>query len=222
MLSPPVLILCDESNKYTKKIVGAISITLKDFYELEDYITRYRTENLLFGEIKWEKVKKKGKNFDCYSHLISYALNIDSLRFHSNEYTGDQHKANYALLRSISWKLENCGFDGEVGVLIDKIKKEEVELTKDILNYDSKFKHNVKFCVETDSKIFNTMQITDLLCGCIAYKINVINKKKGVINPCKKEFAEVIEAHDQGLPLEFSSRALWGYNSKKIQHYCLN
>jgi hypothetical protein len=215
-----VLILCDESTEYSNKIVGAVSLTVEDFYKLEDYLTRYRLNKVLFGEIKWVKLGSPGKNHECILHLIEYAMTLSSFRFHSNQYSGNQHSAQYALVRSISWKLQNAGYKDVVGILVDKIEKGQIEITKERLNYDHRFKHKINFCIELDSKSFNTLQIVDLLCGCMAYKINILNKGKQS-NKCKREFITRVEQLDSSLPIDLTQAGLWGYGQKKIQHYCL-
>ena len=221
MLTPPILILSDESTEYSKKIVGAVSISLNDFYILENFITKFRVDHKLFGEIKWEKVKTEGNYVDNYLQITQNALNLPSFRFHSNCYSGNQYKASYALVRSISWKLSNCGYKDSVGILFDEREKREVEITRDLLNKDRDFHHQVLFCTETGSKIFNTMQIADLLCGCLSYKINCGVKNITKINKCKNDFIKEIEKIDKGLELELTFGALWKYDSKKIQHFNL-
>lgn len=223
MLNPPILILSDESTKYSKKIVGAISISLDAFYSLEKWILEYRIENKIFGEIKWEKVKCKGRYFNCYLEIIDKVLNTPGVRFHSDSYSGGQYEASYALVRSISWKLTNCGYRGDVGILFDEKDSAQVDITRDLLSGDSRFKHNVIFCTETDSKVFNTMQVVDLICGSLSYKINCVLKSGCDTNSAKVDFIKSVESIDTGLEMDLSFGKLWDYNdSKKIQHYYLS
>lgn len=221
MLNAPVLILSDESVKYRLKVVGAISLILSDFYTLESEINKLRVENKLFGEIKWEKVKNDGKYINTYLHMLNVAFNLKSLRFHSNSFSGNQFKAGYALVRSISWKLKKIKYMDEVGILFDKCQDKETKTTREILEYAPDFYNKLMFCTDTDSKIFNTMQLTDILTGCMAYKLNVINGNITNVNKHKISFIEKVELKVDGLDMETSFSSLWDYDAKKIQHFDL-
>lgn len=223
MLKAPILVLSDESIKYNRKVVGAVSVSLEDFYELEKSIAAYRIENKIFGEIKWEKVKNDGKYVNCYLKIIERAFNLSSFRFHSNSFTGNQFTASYALVRSISWKLKRLNYTGDMGILFDKCENKETAVTRERLNVDHDFYNNIIFCTDTDSKIFNTMQIVDLLTGCMSYKINLINNeiKPNEINEHKISFIKRVESMDDNLEIDTSLGSVWGYNQKKIQHFNL-
>lgn len=224
MLNAPILVLSDESIRYNRKVVGAISISLDDFYKLEEAVTRYRFENKIFAEIKWEKVKNDGKYINCYLKIIKMAFSVPSLRFHSNSFTGSQFKASYALVRSISWKLKRLNYFDDIGILFDKCEEKETVITRERLNRDQDFYNNIIFCTDTDSKIFNTMQIADLLTGCMAYKLNVVNGliDDEQINEHKLKFIKQVELMDDGLEIDTALTNLWGYDQKKIQHFNLN
>lgn len=222
MLKPPIIILSDESTEFTRKVVGAISIPLDVFIELEDWFVKYRLNNRLFAEIKWDKVRCEGKYFRCYLELINKVLSQPEIKFHCNSYGGEQYKASYALVRSISWKLSNYGYTDPVGILFDEKEGKEVDLTREYFSKDHKFHHEVLFCTESNSTIFNTMQITDLLCGCLAYKINCSSGEIDVQSLAKHKFIKEVEKMDSGLEMELTFSPMWKYgDDKKIQHFIL-
>lgn len=222
-----MLITCDESTRYRIKVVGSISIPFEDFLSYEDYLNRERLRLRVFGEIKWDKVGNKGKYYDFYVSAIKKLFANQKARFHSNSYKGDKYRASYALVRSISWKLKNMGYKDKIAVLFDydgDKGRKETELSKQILTTDKTVKHRVEFCTQIDSKIFNILQITDLLTGCIAYKKNKDEiESKGQKNSDKIDFISMIEKEiDNGEDCTAITVGLWQYNcSKKLQHYNL-
>jgi len=222
MLNPPILILSDESTEYSKKIVGAISVPIDIFYNLETWLNKFRIKNKLFAEIKWGKIKNNGKYVRSYLKMIEKTLSYTEVKFHSNCYKGDQYKASYVLVRSISWKLKHYGYLDQLGILFDEKDHKEVAKTSKLLNTDRNFYHKILFCTESDSKIFNIMQIVDLLCGCMAYKINYLSGEIKVVNKFKMNFIKEVEKIDNGFDLNLALSGMWQYNdTKKIQHFDL-
>lgn len=221
MLKSPILILSDESTEFPRKVVGAISIPLESFYELEDWFTKFRVDNKLFGEVKWEKIQSPGKYLNCYLDMIQKTLSIPGVKFHSNCYSGGQYKASYALVRSISWKLSNYGYHDSVAILFDELSCSEVDLTRDYLNGDRRFRHDVLFCTESDSTVFTTMQVVDLICGSLAYKINKLSGKV-VATKVKDYFVGKVDEIDGDLGIELNFSPMWAYSDpKKIQNFDL-
>jgi hypothetical protein len=223
-----MLIASDESTDCSIKVVGATSILLKDFYEFESICTKLRIENNVLGEIKWANLHADGKYFDFYFNLIKHLFSFPTVRFHSNSFTGRQYQASYALVRSISWKLSNSKFNRDLHIIFDENGKsgfKEVEITKDMWSKDFNGRHKFAFCGQIDSKMFNILQATDLLAGCIAHKLNQDElTRKGMNNPIKTKFVEKVENEiDNGESCILSLNSLWKYMSpKKIQHFNLH
>ena len=189
------------------------------FLELERWFVEFRIKNKIFAEIKWEKVKDDGMYFRCYLEMIEKLLNSHGTKFHANGYKGEQYQASYALVRSISWKLSHFKYKDKIGILFDEKDSREVDKTKELLGGDRNFEHNLIFCTESDSRTFTTMQVVDLLCGAMAYKINCALPKVNC-DSNKDKFVTLIEKIDEGLEMNLSFGTLWEYyNSKKIQYY---
>lgn len=220
-----MLITCDESIEYKIKIVGSVSIPFDDFLKYESFVNAKRLENRVFGELKWQKIQEEGKYLDFYFTLIKELFSYPQVVFHSNGYKGNKYKASYALVRSISWKLQNMDYLNAIGVLFDYEGKrgvEETELSRDIFQND--IKHKLIFCTQIDSKIFNILQITDILTGCINYKKNIdeiTTKRQG--SEVKENFINKIEKEIDGeSDCTLTTIGLWKYNGgKRLQHYNL-
>lgn len=220
-----MLITCDESTEFKINVVGSISIPFEDFFIFEDFFNIQRINSKVFGEIKWDKIGEEGKYFDFYFEVTKKLFSYPKVRFHSNSYTSNKYTAVYALIRSVSWKLSNMNNNDDIGVLVDysgEKGRQETNLSREILAKDRRIKHKVTFCNQIDSKIFNILQITDLLTGCVAYKknLNEIKATKG-INRIKMEFIEKIEKEiDGNNDCTAITAGLWKYDcNKKLQHY---
>jgi len=221
-----MLITCDESTEYKIKVVGSISIPFEDFLKFESFVNSERLEQKVFGELKWQKIQQDGKYLNFYLKLITELFSYPQVIFHSNSYKGNKYKASYALVRSISWKMQNISKLCEIGILFDYEGKkgvEETELSRDIFQKD--IKHKVIFCTQIDSKIFNIMQITDILTGCVSYRKNIEEITiKGRNNSIKENFINKIEKEvDGGNCCTLTTAGLWKYNGgKRLQHYNLS
>ncbi len=221
-----MLITCDESMEYRIKVVGSISIPFDDFLKYESFVNEERLKNRVFGELKWQKIQDEGKYLDFYLALIKELFSYPLVIFHSNSYKGNKYKASYALIRSISWKLQNMRDLNEIGVLFDYEGRkgvEETELSREIFQTD--IKHKLIFCTQIDSKIFNILQITDILTGCVSYKKNIQEIiTKGQKNEVKENFIKKIEKEiDDDNDCTLTTIGLWKYNGgKRLQHYNLS
>lgn len=222
-----MLITCDESIDCTIKIVGSISVPFEDFFLYEDYVNRERIKNRVFGELKWQKLGETGKYYDFYLSAIKKLFENDNVIFHSNSYRGNKYKAGYALIRSVSWKLSNMGYKDNLGILFDEEGQRgqmEVRYSRKVLNKDPNIQSDFIFCEQLDSKMFNILQITDLLTGCVAYKKNSEElQTKNKLNSVKEEFIKTLEAEiDNGKEFTLPTVGMWSYNSsKRFQHYNL-
>jgi len=226
-----MLIVCDESTQGNCSVLGGVSISKDEAIEFERKCFIMRFDSMVFGELCWKSITSKGKYLDFYLDLIRTFFSFPTARYHSNSYTGNQYRVGYSLIRSISWKLENCRLYPELNILFDetgKIGKEETEITRHKLNeaYNhigkGRVYHKIRMCNQTDSNVINLCQIADLLTGAVAYKIAI---KEGSIdkNSVNDYFISEIEKIDDKQDISFSfTGKLWNYNEKKIQHYNLH
>jgi hypothetical protein len=218
------LLFLDESTHWPKKVIGAVSILKDDFIKFEAEYIRLRLDEKVFGELKWEKVGNEGKYFNFYLYSIKKLFSFNSVRFHSYEYSGDKYRAAYALIRSISWKLQRIKHSGPLGILFDEYGdtgKREIEKSKECFKNDAAFNHSLSFYTQTKSALFTILQMTDIITGAMAYRVNKDHHK--LSNPIKNKFVKHLESLDKNEDLSLCSpQGLWPYNSKKIQHHNLD
>ncbi len=218
------LLFLDESIKGPRNIVGSISISKDDFIKFESECIGLRLDNRVFAELKWEKVGNEGKYFDFYLAIIKKLFSFKSARFHSYEYTENKYRVAYALIRSVSWKLQKIKHSGPLGVLFDEDGpkgKKEIETSKEFFKKDKQFKHSLLFYTQTNSALFNVLQITDIITGAMAYKIN--KQYHRFNNQTKEKFLKTLEVLNENEDISLCSpEGLWPYYSRKVQHHNLD
>jgi len=220
-----MFVALDECTEWERKIIGAISISVTEAEKFENECFKLRFDHMIFGEIKWDKLKREGHYFDFYKKFLETFFKYKTSRFHSNSFKRNQHTAAYALARSIIWKLQRIGFNGSISFLFDsngdKGREESIK-TRELFNKDSTIKIKIRMCNQGNSTIINLLQVADLICGAVAYKLAVNNNEILSPNKAKMELIEFLESLDNNLDITASLNSkMWGYYEKKIQNYNL-
>jgi len=170
----------DESEEYSKKIFGVITIPEKEIPELEKEWTELRMKHKLFGEIKWTNIDKNYKNYFDFLNLFfeKRRANFHSICFRSKD---QKYKSAYILIKAISWKMKKSGIEEPLFILFDNdgnTGKKETEIIKEYLKKDKDFKLEVEFCNQGVSHVLSIIQLTDLIAGATASKANKIKENK--------------------------------------------
>lgn len=229
-----MLLFSDESNEWTIKVVGMLSLSIDDYIKLESKTHEIRAKYRDFLEIKWTQLPKARTDF--YAEVINIFFSLKTARFHSNSYTdkNTQYHIQRRLCESVSWKLSKAGFTGNLDIFLDRVDKhsrKKVEEMKDIFDAagttrSTKSIHpKVNKCEEIDSEITTAMQLTDLFTGCLAYELNQGTDIKCKKTQFKTKLLKYLIKVTDGQQLSQSSPAasgFWGYNQRKFQHYNLH
>ncbi len=205
----------DSSEEYSKKIFGAVSIPQQEIPELEKEWTKLRIKHKLFGEIKWCNIDK---NYRKYFDFLDLFFREKKANFHSICFRGKNQKyqSAYMLIREISWKMKKSGVAKPLFILFDNdgnIGKKETTVIKDYLDKDKRFKLNVDFCNQGASQVLSLLQITDLLTGATASKVNKIK-----VNAEQLAIINFIETKSN-TPLGWSSERFPDLYEFKMHHF---
>lgn len=180
-----MFLILDESEEHQKMVLGGLLISEKILPSFEAEFVSLRVKHKLFGELKWHRIDQY---YQRYCEFIDLFFNEKSITFHSICYRRggtDKYKAGYALIRTITWKMQNAGINEPLYVLFDNdgnLGDKEAREIRKIAEQDKRFKQRLEFCSQGTSHILGAMQISDLLTGAVCSTINSgtisINKKK--------------------------------------------
>lgn len=99
-------IFIDESHKdYPIQTIGAISCDLGALQDFEVQFLKFKLENLIFHEIKYNQFSKD--DYFCFEKISELFFESKNLVFHCNSFKEHKYKAGYRLIESIFWKLIN-------------------------------------------------------------------------------------------------------------------
>jgi hypothetical protein len=205
----------DSSEEYAQKIFGAVSMPRQEISELEKEWTKLRIQHKLFGEIKWSNIDKNYKKYFDFLSLFfkGKKINFHSICFRDNN---QKYRSAYMLIREISWKMKKSGVTKPLFVLFDNdgnIGKKETTIIKNYLDKDKRFSLNIDFCNQGASHILSLLQITDLLTGATASRINKIK-----VNAKQLAIINFIETKSN-TPLGWSSERFPDLYEFKIHHF---
>lgn len=170
-----MFLILDESEEHQKMVLGGLLISEKILPNLEADFVRLRIKHKLFGEIKWHRIDQY---CDRYCDFIDLFFDEKNITFHSICYRRggtDKYRAGYALIRTITWKLQNAGINEPLYVLFDNdgnLGDKEAREIRKISEKDARFKQKLEFCSQGTSHILGAMQIADLLTGAVCSTIN--------------------------------------------------
>ena len=114
-----MFLILDESEEHQKMVLGGVLLSEDILPDLEADFVKLRIKHKLFGEIKWERIDQYHKR---YCEFLDLFFNEKGITFHSICYRRggtDKYRAAYALIRTITWKMQNAGINEPLYVLFD-------------------------------------------------------------------------------------------------------
>jgi hypothetical protein len=201
-----MFLILDESEEHQKMVLGGLLISEKILPAFEAEFVGLRIKHKLFGELKWHRIDQYHQR---YCEFIDLFFNEKSITFHSICYRRggtDKYKAGYALIRTITWKMQNAGINEPLYVLFDNdgnLGDKEAREIRKIAEKDERFKQKLEFCSQGTSHILGAMQISDLLTGAVCSTIN-----SGTTSANKKKVVEHIISKNGGASLDQAKASL--------------
>lgn len=201
-----MFLILDESEEHQKMVLGGLLISEKILPTFEAEFVGLRIKHKLFGELKWHRIDQY---YPRYCDFIDLFFDEKSITFHSICYRrggADKYKAGYALIRTITWKMQNAGINEPLYVLFDNdgnLGDKEAREIRKIANKDNRFKQKLEFCSQGTSHILGAMQISDLLTGAVCSEIN-----SGTVSANKKKVLEHIISKNGGARLDQARASL--------------
>lgn len=146
---------------------------------MEKDLVSERIKSKLFGEIKWSDISGI-KYHRAYIDALDIFWQEREATYHSCSYRrqADRYKAAYMLIKAVSWKIENhygLGNTPPMYILFDDggaFGAAAFPIIKAYLARDRRFRQKIDFCHQGHSHVMGGLQISDLLCGAIAARIN--------------------------------------------------
>ena len=135
-------------------VLGGVLISEKKLPEFEANFVRLRVQHKLFGEIKWQRIDQY---HDRYCDFLDLFFDEKEMTFHSICYRRsgtDKYRAAYALIRTITWKMQNAGINEPLYVLFDndgRLGDTEAREIRKIAKNDRRFKQELEFCSQGTS-----------------------------------------------------------------------
>ena len=217
-----MFLFVDESEGGIKKVIGGILLPIDKVCEVERDLVNERIKAKLFGEIKWSSVS--GTTYhQAYLNTLDLFWKEREATYHSCSYRRreDRYKAAYMLIRAVSWKIEKhygsrrtppmyilFDYGGSFGTtFFPRIKQ--------MLSRDPSFHLQVAFCNHGHSHIMGGLQISDLLTGAVAARINAVSLSK-----YPKEILSSIETNNGG-PIGVGISRFPRLYEFKMHHYDL-
>jgi hypothetical protein len=203
----------DECVEGEKKVFGGVLLPLDFVPSLEADFVRLRIQRKLWGELKWNRVDQY---WSRYTDFVQLFFNAKKATYQGIIFRNPSKRYNaaYILLRTITWKLQNFGFSGELYVLFDEsgsFGNEELKKIRAFAQNDLKFKIKLSFCNQGTSHVIGALQLADLLSGAVHAEINKLSLQKE-----KKSFYEYIY-NENKQPLSFRNSRLPKLYEQKMQ-----
>lgn len=195
-----MFLILDESEEHQKKVLGGLLISEKILPNFEADFVKLRIKHKLFGEIKWNRIDQYHQRYCDFIDLFFKEKNIT---FHSICYRRegvDKYKAGYALIRTVTWKMQNANINESLYVLFDNdgsLGNKEAREIRKIAEKDGRFKQKLEFCSQGTSHVLGAMQISDLITGAVCSTINL-----GTISMYKKKVLDHIISKNNGDSLD--------------------
>lgn len=212
-----MFLILDESEEHQKMVMGGVLISEKLLPELEADFVKLRIKHKLFGEIKWNRIDQYHVR---YCEFVDLFFNKEEATFHSICYRRggtDKYRAGYALIRTITWKMQNAGINEPLYVLFDNdgnLGDKEAREIRKIADKDPRFKQKLEFCSQGTSHILGAMQIADILTGAVCSSINNEN-----LEPNRDYVRKHITKRNNDVDLGWASLTLPKLNDLKIHFF---
>jgi hypothetical protein len=212
-----MFLILDESEEHPKMVLGGVLISEKKLSAFEGKFVDLRIKHKLFGEIKWNRIDQYYKR---YCEFIDLFFDESGMTFHSICYRmkgANKYRAAYALIRTVTWKMQNAGINEPLYVLFDNdgnLGDTEARKIRRIAQNDTRFKQELVFCSQGTSQILGAMQVADLLTGAVCSVIN-----GGVVSEERSYVKKHIKTKNNNIELNWSSLNLPRLNAHKIHFF---
>lgn len=212
-----MFLFIDESKQYTKKVFGGILLPISLVPDVEHDFAALRIKHKLFGELKWELISRL--YYERYYSFLDLFLDNKNITYHSICFRdmNRRYNAAYTLIRTITWKLQNCGSKEPLYILFDNdgnIGSSEIQKIKDYAKNDRQFKLEIEFCNQGTSHVMGCLQLSDILTGAMANQINHLK-----LNPYGQATVDHIISKNANVPLGYAPASLPSLKDYKIHYF---
>lgn len=224
----------DESLGTTYNTISCVCLHEETLVELEKNLVKFRLDNKLWGELKWQKISSRYT--DKYIQFLEHYIGAAGVTFHTwtfkkptrkeliDHYDSDKSKIVYVqaflLIRSVIWKHRNSGYKGSYYILADSTEERgiyEYKTTNRLLRNDRRIfpKAEIDFCSTGASHICSALQIADLLAGATNHKYELCSTG---FEAGQNKIIDYLEEKNNNVPLNLSAPKLPKLYEFKIHH----
>lgn len=214
-------------------VLGCLSLTEKDFINLENKVLHKRIEKSLWSEMKWQKCSNQ--YLQKYLDIVKMYFNEKSVTFHSlafkspsrevisKHFNDDKesviHKYKYQLIRTVIWKCLNYKYKNQFYIIIDsgdERNSKEVKLMKEYLPKDTTIspRANIRYCDIGNSSILGSFYVNDICLGSVCnFYTNKYKKSKWAVS-----INQELEKINNRRSIIYSASKLPQYNDFRLHH----
>ena len=195
-----MFLFIDESVASKHIVHGCLCVERDALPELESKLLNRRIEDKLWGELKWTKINELYTT--KYEQCLKNYFSDKRVTFHAYIYPkkhplakfmselkgpGRHFRQVYPLIRSVIWKCQKHGYEGNYYIIADKIAggKQGYAQISEYLQRDGRVnpRPEFDFCTVANSSIVGGIQIADLCSGAVSasYSKTTSSARRGVV-----------------------------------------